>query len=616
MKKHNINKFLLGAAVVAMGGLSSCEDFLTITPTNSITKEDYWNTRSDVDNVRAAAYYQMTQLEDKILIWGEFRSDNVTLNKMDQTAYLRLKEAVLQPTQGMFDWSGFYKGINYCNEVLENGQRMIDNQIDPSFTEGDWLPIKAEMISLRALYYFYLVRAYRDVPYVTASVSSDTEAKASRIAATPGYQILDECIAQVEEAQKYAAKNFGAGVTSTGRFTVYSMAALLADMYLWRACLYNNIADKKDASGNPYTPENASDGIVTASLQKCIDNCDFVINRMKSEYTRKLDLQNVTENDPRRKQPFPLYTNTSSRFGSTTDMPYYYNFGQGNSDESVFELQYDGVNVSNSTYGNLFYGDGDGSFAPRVMTATPILFSRMAETDPDMGLARGYGLTDFRAFSTAMYEKESQNVFPIIKNIVSDVQIVAAEDVRKGADYFSYRSNKSSSASCPIYRLSDVMLLKSEAIARLLSKGGTASRSMGFHLINNLFARNNPEADSLPTETNNPTYCARLAPGWASTRSEESTDTLLRLTYYERQREFIAEGKRWFDLVRECEWRNETEEVLEWMAASSSVKNRCRNLWSLYNPIYADEMKVNGVGYGDGNGKLVQNPVWQKYMQD
>ena len=85
MKKHNINKFLLGAAVVAMGGLASCEDFLTITPTNSITKEDYWNTRSDVDNVRAAAYYQMTQLEDKILIWGEFRSDNVTLNKMDKT---------------------------------------------------------------------------------------------------------------------------------------------------------------------------------------------------------------------------------------------------------------------------------------------------------------------------------------------------------------------------------------------------------------------------------------------------------------------------------------------------------------------------------------------------
>ena len=69
--------------------------------------------------------------------------------------------------------------------------------------------------------------------------------------------------------------------------------------------------------------------------------------------------------------------------------------------------------------------------------------------------------------------------------------------------------------------------------------------------------------------------------------------------------------------MRECEWRNSTEDVLsDMMGASNSVKNRCRNLWALYNPIYADEMKVNGVGYGDGNGKLVQNPVWAKYMQE
>ena len=47
------------------------------------------------------------------------------------------------------------------------------------------------------------MRAYRDVPYVTASVSTDTEAKASRIAATPGYQILDQCIAEVEEAKAF-----------------------------------------------------------------------------------------------------------------------------------------------------------------------------------------------------------------------------------------------------------------------------------------------------------------------------------------------------------------------------------------------------------------------------
>lgn len=625
MKKNKFNKYLLGAAVVALGGLASCEDYLTLYPTDSITKEDYWNTANDVDNVRAAAYYQMTQQLGKILIWGEFRSDNVTLNKMDKTEYLRLQEAVLQPTQEMFDWAGFYTGINYCNEVLENGQRMIDEDIDPSFTEGDWLPIKAEMLSLRSLYYFYLVRAYRDVPYVTKSVSTDTEAKASRIAATPGYEILDKCIEEVEAAKAYAAKNFGAGITGTGRFTTYSMSALLADMYLWRACLYNHLNEKKNASGEPYTEEN-TDQIVKTSLEKCIGHCDIVLDRMKSEYNRRLDLQGVLENDRRRKQPFPLYLNTVATMGMTTDMPYYYNFGQGNSQESVFELQFDGVNSANKYYGEMFYGENDnGTLEPGIMTAAVPLFSSLDKADPEMGFARGFGRTDFRYASTVMYLKPGQNVFPIYKNVVTGVMVEDATDMSKGSDFMSIRLKKNSYASGHVYRLSDIMLIKSEAIARLVSVNGTASASMGYHLINNLFARNNPAADSINTESQ--LYCPRLAKGWASvhdnfclkdnSKKEACADSLLRLTYCERQREFIAEGKRWFDIVRECEWRNATEDVLsDIMMASNSVKNRCRNIWALYNPIYSDEMKVNGVGYGDGLGKLVQNPVWQKYMQD
>ena len=534
---------------------------------------------------------------------------------MDKTEYLRLQEAVLQPTQDMFDWAGFYKGINFCNEVLENGQRMIDKNIDPSFTEGDWLPVKAEMLSLRALNYFYLVRAYRDVPYVTASVSTDTEAKASRIAATPGYQILDQCIAEVEEAKAYAAKNFGAGITNTGRFNTYSMSALLADMYLWRACLYNNINEKKNAAGEPYVAENAEQ-VVTQSLQKCIEHCDIVIDRLKSEYDRKLDLQNVLENDPRRKQPFPLILNTVSTMGVTIDAPYYQIFSQGNSAESVFELQFDGVRSCNTFYGDMFYGkDASGAVNPTIMTAAVPLFSNLDKADPEMGFAKGFGRTDFRYCSSVLHEKVGQNSFPIIKNVATMVQVMDAEDMREGNDYSSLRTQANSSSSGHVYRLTDIMLIKSEAIARLLSKGGDASRAMGFHLINNIFARNNPKADSI--DTGSERYCARLAKGWASKRSENSTDSLLRLTYYERQREFLAEGKRWFDLVRECEWRNSTEDVLsDMMGASNSVKNRCRNLWALYNPIYADEMKVNGVGYGDGNGKLVQNPVWAKYMQE
>ena len=88
------------------------------------------------------------------------------------------------------------------------------------------------MFALRSLYYFYLVRSYRDVPYVTSSVRTDAEAMKSRIAVSSGVAILGECIDSVETNLKYATENFGSDAENRGRFTKNGMRALLADLYL------------------------------------------------------------------------------------------------------------------------------------------------------------------------------------------------------------------------------------------------------------------------------------------------------------------------------------------------------------------------------------------------
>ena len=81
--------------------------------------------------------------------------------------------------------------------------------------------------------------------------------------------------------------------------------------------------------------------------------------------------------------------------------------------------------------------------------------------------------------------------------------------------------------------------------------------------------------------------------------------------YNERQREFVGEGKRWFDIVRQAEFTNDAQTTLTtYINLPSTTRNRLKKLWSLYNPINLDEMKINGVEYG---GKLVQNPVWDRY---
>lgn len=616
MKKNIFNTLLLGASALVMGGLVSCEDYLTIYPTGSITKEDYWNTSNDVNNVRTAAYYQLTQQIGKMLVWGEFRSDNVTLNKMDQTKYLRLQEAVLQPNENMFDWAGFYKGINYCNEVLDNGQAMVDNETDPSFQSGDWAPIKAEMIAQRALYYFYLVRAFRDVPYVKHSVSTDTEAKASRIAVTPGHEILADLIKDVEEVRSQAARNYGNATDNKGRWTTYSMSALLADMYLWRAALIKGIGSKTDAVGHPYNYEGTEKTDIIECLNKCIEHCDVVIKYQTDERNKRMDRMNTPADSPLRKYPFPLTQNDKD---IRVDLAYDAVFGSKNGDESVFELQFDGVNTKNTFLSEYFFGGGGSAFSAGVMVANQALCNNLTKTYND----KGYGKLDYRFLSYLYFEKPGQAAYPIIKNVATSVYVDRAEDVSAGYSSLpDFRNNSNNNANWPVYRLTDVMLLKSEAIARLLdsSIGAGANKALGFHMVNAIFRRNNPAADSINTASAN--YVERLNPNISDNTSWADQDArtagqLLNYTMFERQREFLGEGKRWFDIVRECEWRGATADVLsDWMSASNSVKNRCRSLWSLYNPIYADEMKVNGVGYGDGNGMLNQNPIWAKYMID
>ena len=251
MKLNIFNQAIcVGGLLLAMT-LSSCEDFLTVYPTTQITQEDFWQDKTDLDNVRAGAYKKMLDLTPKIFYWGEIRSDNVKLKDQSNTELLYLQQAILRPSNNNFSWDDFYTGINYCNQVLQFGNEMTNEPLtDPSFTKADFRAYDAEMKALRALYYFYLVRAFRDVPYVTNVVTTDAEAKKLKLPVTSGEAILGDLINQLEEVKDFASINYGSNSENKGRFTRLSIRALLADLYLWRGCLLKNYSKKFDAAGH------------------------------------------------------------------------------------------------------------------------------------------------------------------------------------------------------------------------------------------------------------------------------------------------------------------------------------------------------------------------------
>lgn len=147
--------------------LTSCEDFLTLYPTDKITEQEFWQDRNDLESGLAACYYQMAKsdITSRIYDWGEFRAtDNAALSDASNTSISNLQAGILRPTESMFDWASFYTEINYCNKVIEHGQELYDSKKDVSLTSSVWNAYKSEAVAMRALTYFYLVRAYRNVP--------------------------------------------------------------------------------------------------------------------------------------------------------------------------------------------------------------------------------------------------------------------------------------------------------------------------------------------------------------------------------------------------------------------------------------------------------------------
>ena len=630
MKTNKIySKFLLAGSLL-MGGmaLTSCEDFLTVLPTNQITEDDFWNDKNDLDNVRAGAYRQLTisDVTKRILYWGELRSDNFAQNDMTQTDITYLQTAILQPTQGMFKWGHFYTGINYCNKVLERGEKMTQegHEVDPSFRKGDWLPIKAEMQAVRALNYFYLVKAFRNVPFVTKSVSTDAEAKASRIAATPGVVILDSLCNQLEVAKTYARDKFSNSSETKGRFTKRAIYALLADMYVWRGSMLSKALAKGDTlykeDGTAYT-EGQLNSMAADCFQKAIDNCDYVMECMQKDYDERLLLSGVKEEeDINRIEAYPYLSYINSRASTNVyDWNYVYVWVNKNDDESVFELQYDGDQNVNSAIGDYLAKYESGNLSNGAMIGASILSSSaMATVNPD----RGFGKTDIRLLET--YDFKTTTATQVYhKNINTGFTIKDIKDVSQGfSGKPNYRARATMNANWPVYRLADVMLLKAEAIARkflVMNTDVAASTdentdgalvNEGFKLVNALFKRSNPalRADN----SNGSEYrCDRLKNDYATAGTAKKASDLLTLVYNERQREFVGEGKRWFDIVRQAEFTNDAQTTLTtYITLPTATRNRLKQLWSLYNPINTDEMKINGVEY---DGKLVQNPVWDRY---
>jgi hypothetical protein len=166
---------------------------------------------------------------------------------------------------------------------------------------------------------------------------------------------------------------------------------------------------------------------------------------------------------------------------------------------------------------------------------------------------------------------------------------------------YSYRSSvnkfpysETASANWIIYRLAEVYFMKAEA---LLQSDYEANRQDALHIVNQIYMRAHPAL--LPADT---VY---------TLLQYDTKQKLNDLILKEKQKEFLFEGKRWYDLLRTSrrEKDNPMRVFNEFIGRNIDVSyaelamEKYKNEWARYLPVPLHDLEINKL--------LVQNPFYE-----
>lgn len=489
----------------------SCEDWMNIDPAGKQNTTNYWQNAGEVEAVLGTAYLNMRKaITNKTFVyWGEMRGNGLGI--IEGSAY-NIRNGNILPSNSLCKWEDMYNVIGMANSVIKYAPTVVEK--DASFNDGEMRSILAEAYFLRAFCYFTLVRTFRDVPYVTEPyVNDDADFWLPK---TDGNEILRSEIAAITPYIEYAKEFFPEEVDTKGRATRWAIYTLLADMNLWLSA--------SDAS-------NAQ-----TYLQNCVNACDAVIN--------------------------------SGRVGLIAGSEWFTNFYPGNSNESIFELQFSNALSQTNSFMNWFGGTQDviSTANGRYFYTSAISYMRLASLAPTdvRGAGGSYPAT------TTTYDYTT-----VWKYYGTDTQGTVRGDLDNDQNWI-------------IYRLAEVYLMKAEALALQGDFPGAID------ILNDVRTR---------------------------AGSDELRETLYGNEYDvitaildERAVELFAEGKNWYDLLRtglryehnpnyQDLLLDECTNGLTSISAALVRSKMKRNIpYSWYLPISTSELEANP--------NLVQNPAY------
>jgi hypothetical protein len=527
---------------------------------NEVVLENYWTEKADVSSVLNSCYETLESGDalTRMGIWGELRSDNVVAGANIGNDVNEILKENVSPSNPLCSWAKFYECINRCNIVCHYAPQV--QAIDPNYTEEEMRANIAEAVTLRSLAYFYLIRSFRDVPYSTRPSIDDTQSYI--IPATPFDQVLDSLITSMEQVKedavrRYYADDSGSAWQNSSKVTRWVAYALLADLYLWKG-----------------------------DWDKSISYCDKVIEYKQLQYEEMLEREgNLRNIDLIDSIPMILEApqGTTNCGNAATEI-----FGEGNSFESIFELYFNRTQKQKNTWVDSYYGNSQNTMGQ--LAANSLIFTDVIKNTNSLfkrADCRFWASTTTSGSSIAIAKYVRTSVSFNTRNLQTEKDLNLTEQIR---------SQEAKDAHWIIYRLSDMLLIKAEA---LIERGQDGDYEKAFTLINIVNKR-----------ANNLTETLKLADFISS--KEQMEDLVLR----ERQREFLFEGKRWYDLVRRSRRDGNTIYLIaavqnKYEENTNAIRIRLADPNIIYFPYTKSELKVNpllkqNTAYANGDDSQYQ----------
>lgn len=541
-------------------GLGSCSDFLEIEPLNDIVLDKFWNEENDVENIVAGCYSGMQNriLIERMIVWGELRSDHLIggTGVQDNINIQNILKENITANNVYTSWGEFYDIINRCNTVLHYSPLVAER--DPNYTETELMATRAEVSAIRDLCYFYLIRTFRDVPYSTQPFLDELQQMA--MPATKFDAVLDSLITDLENVKSYAVKTYPVSKTNyqCGRITQDAIHAMLAEMYLW----------KKDYANS-------------------VKYADMVIDAKTQRFQDEIDNAGGNSSSYKMFDGYPLiydsYT-TGNLYGNA----YGTIFGSGASRESILELIFADDNTLLANHGLSFLYGNQKTF-PGIVKPADFITTDVSDASYKVFCDK---------YDTRNYEnlyKMSASQYGVAKYVCkSGLVSISSTEINSSA--FPSYPEEYCHANWILYRLTDVMLLKAEALVQMVD--GDAKTELNDSLLR--------AAYDIVSVINKRSNCATTY--MPITYANYSTKSQMEnLVFEERARELMFEGKRWYDLVRRSLRDGNTSYLVQQVTRKGSdnasvVQAKLAKMDAIFWPYNLDELKVNPY--------LVQNPAF------